>query len=215
MRRGSGGRRMNSVTRRMVRGLTAGILLVVLQPAAISIAGNVGSAGTPGTGDPFVQNGVWLTPNSTWAIAEVNLTAGMSSALFSALGDYVNQDLHVQNGQATPVSSCTGSSGWDLCAFDLNYGDNGLVGVNQCAGFVNGAHPNQTCTMDWVKYNNFYVDGYVASKKQFVACHEIAHGWGLRHPRPINQDSGSCIRDDGVVKVHLSTHSLNHLNTLY
>jgi hypothetical protein len=142
----------------------------------------------------------------------VSLNANWSNAVFNTLiGDYTTYDLNVFG--PSNVSSCTGSSGWDLCTFDADYGDNDLYGWNACAGTVNGAHPNQTCSMAWVRFNLHYAPP--DNDFRFVACHEIGHSVGLRHADPITNPD-SCLRADlNATPISPSGHDRNHINANY
>lgn len=186
----------------------AGPLALALALAPVALASNFGSGGTPGTGG--TTNGVWLTPNANWAVAEVNLTAGYSTQLLNTLvADYAPTDLNVNGPNA--VTSCTGSSPWDLCVFDSNYGDNGLYGWNACAGSVAGSHPNQTCSLDWVRLNLF--PPLTNNLRRSNACHEVGHAVGLRHPAA-GTNTTSCMVVE-IINLSLSGHDRNHLNAQY
>lgn len=198
----------NAVKRAVRRiAMTTMVVMALVSVPMTAMAGNFGSAGDPGTAWP--NNGVWFTPDRTFAIGKVNLTVGWTNQVNDALAEEYNPtDLVVTS---TVVSSCTGSSGWDLCIFDDNYGDNNVYGWNSCAGFVNGVDPNQTCTMSWVRMNLFYTT--TGDMKRVLACHEIGHSVGLRHP-----DEGtnltSCMHYD-FDNFHLSAHDKAHINGKY
>lgn len=192
---------------RRIITLFAGVALLPIV-ATSAFAGNFGSIGSPGVGG--TNNGVWLTPNADWYVASVSLTPEYAAQVFNTLhADYTVTDLAVFG--PTAVTSCTGSSGWELCVFDSDYGDNNLYGWNACAGSVNGAHPNQKCTMAWVRLNlHFPLDN---NMRRSNACHEIGHSVGLRHPAP-NTNVTSCMVVE-IWNLSLTGHDRNHLNAAY
>lgn len=181
--------------------LIAIIFLAVTQPATVS-ATNWGSLGTPGISG--TTNGVWLTPNNTWHIGRRALTAAHNTGVInSANDDYGPTDLVVSVSSA---SSCPDAD-WDQCVFDSDYGNNGLVGWNQCAGSTNGSHPNQVCTLGFTKINLHYSSWTPAE----VACHELGHSIGLREGTAL---AGSCMRDPAESGILLQ-HDRNHINNHY
>ncbi len=94
---------------------------------------------------------------------------------------------------------------WDVCTFDSDYGNTGWVGVNQCAGTTTGSHPNQVCSLAFVKYNTRF--GVNSAKS--LACEELGHSVGLRH-RFTNLVS--CMSQQGE---DLIPHDTNHINANY
>lgn len=192
-----------------IRSLVVVVVLgLIAQGVRPALGANFGSAGTPGTGG--TTNGVWLTPNATWTVAEVGLVARFEAGLDATLTvDYVPTDLFVVENWNVP--SCTGSSGYDLCVFDNNYGDNGVYGWNVCAGFVNGTHPTQVCTMDWVRFNLFFPTNN--NQKRTLACHEVGHSVGLRHPDD-GTNTTSCMNYDWS-NLSLTGHDKSHINATY
>ena len=199
---------MKTLRRRRLALVSLVTLLGVAMPAA-AFAHNFGSQGTAGTGG--TTSGVWFTPNSYWAAAGVNLNEFEFSMVVTMEDDYSPTDLDLHFSAPT---SCTGSSGYDLCMFDSNYGDNDLYGWNACAGFTAGSHPNQTCTMDWVRWNTFF--STTIQEKNSIACHEIGHSVGLRHPTT-GTDTTSCMRNDidPGINQSLNQSMINHLNDKY
>ncbi len=166
-------------------------------------ATNFGSAGTGGTSG--LTNGVWLTGDPLWSVAKRALTAAYSTGVNDALWDeYAPTDLTLT---VSSPSSCSDDD-YDLCVFDDNYGDNGVNGWNACAGVTGGSHPNQVCSLDWVRINLFY-----GPPPKRIACHEIGHSVGLQH----TSDQASCMKStgDGGNSEVLTSHDKAHLNAAY
>lgn len=186
------------------RGLAAFLtLLVVLAPTSVAEATNFGSQGTAGVSG--TTNGVWLTNNYVFIVAKRALTAKYSQGVSDALNQEFNPtDLSVTIYVA---SSCVDDD-HDTCVYDSNYGDNGLNGWNSCWGGTIGGHPNQICTVTWVRINEFF-----NPPAKRIACHEIAHSVGLRH----TQEQASCVKRtaDGGNSEVLSSHDKSHINAQY
>lgn len=197
--------RPHSRKRRNITSLLAGLsilgLITILAPAAS--ATNFGSAGTPGTGG--TANGVWLTNNNIWNVGRMSLTATYSTGVAQAVEEeYEDSDL---NAAALNPATCD-DAGYDVCVFDANYGDNGLNGWNACAGSTSGSHPNQQCSLAWVRINQFY-----SPPAKRIACHELGHSVGLRH----TSTQASCLKRtaDGGNSSTLTAHDIAHLNAAY
>jgi Dual-action HEIGH metallo-peptidase len=168
--------------------------------AATATATNFGSTGSPGT--TGTVNGVWKTTGSVWTVARRDLTTTYSTAIANSVSnDYNPTDLTAAT--VTPTT-CSAASGHDTCVYDSNYGDNGLNGWNACAGTTNGSHPNQTCTVQWVRINQLY-----SPSANFIACHELGHSVGLRH----TTNASSCMLDGGTSV--LTSHDVAHVNAAY
>ena len=163
-------------------------------------ASNFGSSGTPGIGG--TTSGVWLTNNYLWYVGKRDLTSTYGPAVSGSVNnDYAPTDL---DPTVSVASSCPDAS-YDLSVFDSNYGDNGLNGWNQCAGDTTGSHPNQVCSLGFVKINLFY-DPPAAH----IACHEMGHSIGLRH----TTNDGSCLKQNGPSSA-LTTHDESQINGHY
>lgn len=168
-------------------------------------ASNFGSTGTPGSGG--TTNGVWLTNNANWVVARIGLTQQYTAGVNNAVvGHYNPTDL---NGTLTTPSICSDAS-HDVCVFDGNFLNNGLRGWHACAGSVSGAHPNQICSVGWVRINTFY-----NPPAAFIACHELGHNVGLRHTGGTTADATSCMNDDGRDTTGLTAHDRTHINGRY
>lgn len=175
-------------------------LLITAAPATATNVGSAGSAGTGGT-----TNGVWYTDGNLFIVAKRNLTAVYSNGVTQAINEeYIPTDLVVQ----AQVSSFCSDSDHDLCVYDENYGDNGLNGWASCFGTTVGAHPNQVCTVAWVRINQFF-----SPPAKRIACHEMGHTVGLRH----TQEQASCLKRtiDGGNSSQLSPHDDAHVNARY
>jgi hypothetical protein len=105
---------------------------------------------------------------------------------------------------ATTDSVCSDAA-YDACVFDQNFGANGLAGWNACAGTTSGSHPNQVCSVTWVRINQHY---FVPLTQ--LACHELGHSVGLRH----TSSTSSCLNTGGSAST-LSTHDRAHLTNEY
>ncbi len=191
---------------RWVRIATAAIVIccaIALDSAHAANALNWGSTGTAGVGG--TTNGVWLTDSRFWYVAKRDLTNTYSAGVQSALtSEYMPTDLEVTIYVPT---SCPDAS-YDLCVYDSNYGDNGYNGWNACAGTASGAHPNQLCSLDWVKINQHY-----SPPAKRIACHEMGHSIGLRH----TGEHASCMMRsaDGGTSEVLSGHDKGWINGKY
>ncbi len=170
---------------------------------SIARASNFGSSGTPGVSG--TTNGVWLTDNRSWVIGRRDLTSTYSTGVAQAVNqEYDPTDI---NPSLSSPASCPDAD-FDLCVFDSDYGDNGLNGWNQCAGTTTGSHPNQVCSLDFVKINLHY-----SPPAKRIACHEMGHGLGLRH----TQNDASCMKStaDGGTSSQLAAHDKTHINDNY
>lgn len=186
--------------KRFLLSAVTAVLLIVALPVTASST-NWGSSGTPGIGG--TTNGVWFTPNSSWHVGLRELTSTYSTAVTqSVLNDYGPTALDVSVATA---SSC-GQGSWDLCAFDSNYGNNGLAGWNQCAGSTSGSHPNQVCDLGFIKLN-LYFSGPPPETR---SCHELGHSVGLRHGAPA--PAGSCMKSESG---DLTQHDRDHIDGRY
>lgn len=173
------------------------ISAIVASPVLATNFGSAGSTGSSGT-----TNGVFLTDDWYMVVIRRNLTAAMSnfvdSTLFGDFDAYTDMGVSVLNN-----SSCTG----EICVYDEDYGDNGLLGWNACHSGASGSHPNMRCGVDYVRYNLHY------TQSMYNACHELGHSVGLRHTSA--QDS--CLKRaiDGGNSDWLSWHDADHLNATY
>lgn len=187
--------------RDLVTGGVCALVVGLLVASAIPALGNnFGSAGTPGIG--VNDNGVWLTNNANWNVGRRALAQFFSSGVTAA----VNQEFDPTDLAAnidTP-SGCPDST-YDVCAFDSDYGNTEWVGVNQCAGSTSGSHPNQECSLAFVKYNT----RYSVNSAKSLACEELGHSVGLRHRFT---DPDSCMSQIGE---DLIPHDKGHIDDTY
>ena len=177
--------------------------LVAILGVSSADATNFGSAGTAGTSG--TTNGVWLSNNNFWNVGRRSLSATYSTGVFNAVEDeYEPTDLTAN--PLTP-SSCP-DSGYDVCVYDADYGDNGLNGWNACAGVTSGSHPDQQCSLSWVRINLEY-----SPPAKRIACHELGHSLGLRH----TSTQASCMKRtaDGGNSSDLTAHDRSHINSNY
>jgi hypothetical protein len=187
-----------------------GLVIIGLVPllASPASADNFGSSGKPGTGnnskgEPL--NGVWFTKDFRWSVARMKLTATYSAGVEQAVEEEFNRsdlDGFVHNPIQCTEMPQTPS---DVCVFDDDYGGNGLWGWNACAGTTSGSHPNQRCSLAWVRINLRYSPAAKA-----IACHELGHSVGLRH----TSDQASCMKDPPTSS-RLTSHDIAHLNSTY
>jgi Dual-action HEIGH metallo-peptidase len=179
------------------------MLGLTMAMAPVAFATNFGSSGTAGVGG--TTNGVWLTNNTIWNVARRGMTATYSTGVFQAVED----EYEVTDFSATALTadSCDDAA-HDVCVYDADYGDNGLNGWNACWGTTSGAHPNQQCSVAWVRINEFY-----SPPAKRIACHELGHSVGLRH----TMDQASCLKRtaDGGNSSDLTAHDRAHINNTY
>lgn len=181
--------------------VAAASLALVVGMANAASADNFGSQGRPGTG--ATNSGVWLTEDRAFSVGYRNLEASTSDAMADAIeGSYQPTDLEVSHGSA---SSCPDRT-FDTCVYDSDYGDNGLLGWNACAGTIRDAHPAQRCSLTWIKINLHYA----GADTMRVACHELGHAVGLRH----SLELGSCM-EEGWGFDTLTAHDQSHINETY
>lgn len=172
----------------------------LISPASASNFGSSGTAGVSGT-----TNGVWFTNNSGWYIGKRALTQTYSDGLQDTVfTQYVPTDLDVFT---SAPSSCPDAS-YDTCVYDSAYGNNGYFGWNQCAGTTSGSHPNQVCSVTYVKINESK-----SPPARRVTCHELGHSLGLRH----TSEQASCVKETaaGGNSESLSQHDKDHINARY
>ena len=197
--------RGRTLSRRKGASLVAVAALGLVAVLGTSNAGatNFGSAGTAGTAG--TTNGVWLSNNNFWNVGRRSLTATYSGGVFDA----VEEEYEPTDLTANPLtpSSCP-DSGYDVCVYDADYGDNGLNGWNACAGVTSGSHPNQQCSVSWVRINLEY-----SPPAKRIACHELGHSLGLRH----TSTQASCLKRtaDGGNSSDLTAHDRSHINSNY
>ena len=194
---------LKSVRRKALGVVVFSTALLALAPSAsANNFGSVGDVGASGT-----TNGVFLTTDSSWSVAKVNLTNTYSNGVSSAVSQQFNPtDLTVS---LFSPPDCGGSFGtYDLCVLDSSYGDNGLLGWSACSGPASGSHPTMVCGTSYVRINTYYSPPAVR-----IACHEMGHSLGLRH----TSESTSCLKRtaDGGTSAALSAHDKDHLNAQY
>lgn len=191
--------------KRSFRRLCTGLILLAVGLLSIAPAGaNFGSSGNSGTSG--TTNGVWLTNNDNFHVYKRNLTATYAAGVDDTIyNDY--DTIPGWDADTVTASSCN-DTGADTCAYDSDYGDNGLNGWNACAGTTSGSHPDRVCSVQWVRFNEFY-----SPPATRIACHEIAHSVGLRHTNA----SASCVKRtaDGGTSSTLSAHDRSHLDNEY
>ena len=181
------------------------LVTVIMTFALVAPASaNFGSSGTAGVGG--TTNGVWLTNNNYFVVYKRSL----SSTYAAGVDATINNDYNTVTGFTALTltrSSCIDAYA-DTCVYDSYYGDNGLNGWNSCWGSTSGSHPNQQCSVTWVRINQTY-----SPPATRIACHEIAHSTGLRH----TNNSASCVKRtaDGGRSSVLSSHDRSHLRNEY
>lgn len=171
--------------------------IVLNVPALATNQGSSGSAGVNGT-----TAGVWWTPNADWRVAKASLGTFFTPVTSALLDEYHPTDLTVTQYSTT---SCT----QETCVMDSNYGNNGAYGWNACyPGATSGSHPNQTCSNDWVRLNEYpYAQRPTADA---LACHELGHAVGLQH----TSDS-SCLSTALPGFTVLTSHDRGNINARY
>lgn len=186
-------------------GAALGLVLTSLAfGSSMAFATNWGSQGDAENdwSDPDV-NGVWLTNNDNFWVGRWYLTTTYANGVDDAmeeLDDVANGDFNTTTQSTT---SCPDST-YDACVMDYNYGANGYNGWNQCAGTTSGSHPNQVCSVCYVRINTFY-----SPPAKRIACHELGHAMGLRH----TSSQSSCMKttSSGGTSSSLSFHDLGHI----
>lgn len=184
---------------KLLLGLSC-IFGIVLMSSAIAYAGNFGSSGSSGVGG--TTNGVWRTNNNNYVIAERNLTPAVATAINNIESVYDATDLNYTD----VVSNSCSDALRDTCAYDSHYGNNGFIGWNSCWGTVSGSHPNQQCSVTWVRFNLTY-----SANRTSSACHEVGHSIGLRHRASVD----TCMNVPSSVKQSLGAHDVDHINLFY
>lgn len=172
---------------------------IAVLPGSPASATNFGSTGTPGA--EGTNNGVWLTNDAFYNIGRMSMDAANSTAVGNSItGDYNPTDL-----DAAALTGNCNDPAYNACVFDSAYGNNNLAGWNACAGTTSGSHPNQTCSLAYIRFNQTYTWSPDA-----LACHEIGHSVGLRH----STQAGSCMVNP-LSGSNLTSHDRAHINAAY
>jgi hypothetical protein len=171
--------------------------------ASVAFGSNFGSVGT--TGVSGTTNGVWLTDDDLLVVAMRALTTPVYTGVLQTISNDYNGGIGGFDAVAYFTDTCPYES-YDVCAFDSDYGDNGLAGWNACWGSTSGNHPNQVCSTQFVKFNLYYN----SLSPQALACHEIGHSVGLRH----SSQSSSCMKSPPTSD-WLTSHDRYHIQTSY
>ena len=106
------------------------------------------------------------------------------------------------------------------------YGDTGWLGINEAVYYTYNNTKNEVSGINEniilssvVKINDSYLEGASDFKKQYVLCHEIGHGFGLRHRDDDrnNEDLGSCldISNNFTATMRPDSIDFNNLRDLY
>ncbi len=189
----------------MARGLmSVALLAAALTIPVVAHSANVGSLGSAGNILNHQINGVWFVPTSGWDVGRRDLTTTYSNGVAATISNSFGPT-RLNVGLFSPTSC---GSTYEVCVFDINYGNNGVLGWNQCVGTVVGADPLQTCSQQWVRIN---LDE--SPPAQRIACHELAHAVGLRH----TAEQASCVKAtiNGGNSSFLSGHDIEHINIRY
>lgn len=176
-------------------------LALMAMPASGTNWGSQGSAGTTGT-----NSGVSLLPDSNMSVKRVNLTPNYSTAVNTVVTNQFNPTDLVATVEANN-ETCARTS--RVCAFDSNYGNNGLYGWTACNYGSVGSNPTRTCAHQWVRFN----EAYTPPSYQRLVCHELAHAVGLRH----GSQTSSCVYSpiDDANTAALTAHDIAHINARY
>ena len=187
------------------------LLLAACVPALL---GNFGSSGSPGV--VGTTNGVWLTNNDYFNVVQRYLQPATASSTNWAVLSY--NSIPGWTGNTWASSSACSEAGHDTCVYDATYGNNNLLGWNQCAGSTSGSHPDQECGMQYSKINLTYSSAstgdYIrGSDTVYNLCHEIGHSVGLRH----TSNQASCLKTaaNGGASSYMSSHDTDHLQNEY
>jgi hypothetical protein len=189
------------------------LLLVVVGTAA---ARNFRSYCCVGVSNAPVETGVWFTGNSTWGLARRDLSTIVFNAVgFNGINNYGPTTL---NPTYFTPTACD-SPNYDLCIFDHPYGNNNLLGFNQCVpGYQSQAHPNQVCFRGYNKVNLTYVTTEALARH--VVCHEMGHSVGVTHyidsnPPAMADDATVCATNGATYPTNLGAHEIAHINGRY
>lgn len=229
----------------------AGLLLGAISGTAWSVrASNFGSSGLAGNDyTPVITlAGTWLTDNTDFKVAYVgdaNLkptctvtgcsttyAAGVQAALgtgtttppptLSSMGTFPSHLVPVV--QVNPPGGCTDAT-HDACvtaaSFTLNGVKTGLCGWTQCLGTTTGTHPNQKCSLDFIRFD---IEGSrTCGTARSLACHEFGHSVGLKHTNDefgnpvfgIPQDDCMMTGQQNARRPGYNAHNIGHLSTSY
>ncbi|MCA2219246.1 M57 family metalloprotease [Jidongwangia harbinensis] len=182
-------------------GALLAVAVILGMAGSPASATNFGSTGTPGTDG--ITNGVWFTPDRFWNVGLMSLEPDRN---LPALRASVEDDYNVTDLDAFAITGSCAAASHDACVFDTPYGRNGVNGWNACAGTVSGSHPNQTCSLSYVRLNQTYTWDV-----NNLACHELGHAVGLRH----STETSSCMFAAASPATITTTHDRGHLNTRY
>lgn len=103
---------------------------------------------------------------------------------------------------------------WDVRVFDNTYGLNGMAGWVICPGnaTTGGTHPNRWCFGQELRYNLSYPGDFnTIDERRGMACHELGHTVGLRHPA----SGSSCMGNPPDFDTALTQHDRDHLTDAY
>jgi hypothetical protein len=152
-----------------------------------------------------------------------NVSTAWDSYLRAASADWSLSDVldtTVVTGKSNPKTCRAVNGRVEVC--NSKYGNNGWLGIASI--WVNGTH----ITQGTVKLNDTYFNTPTYNTpawRQFVACQEIGHTFGLDHQDEAfdNPNLGTCMdytndptRDDGAgTNLHPNTHDYDELALIY
>jgi hypothetical protein len=171
--------------------------------------------------DPFLNN----TSTSSWPSQGEGLELEMLNALddtwqeefTAALSDWENGDpdaLTLIVKEDGVDHNCTPVQGlMKVC--NGNFGDTGWFGINQIIKRV----PQNIILNSVAKMNEYYLLNADDIERQYTMCHEIGHGFGLRHTDENydNADLGNCLdyTRTPANNLHPDTGNYQRLVSLY
>lgn len=164
-------------------------------PAAVVLALVAGGTVSGSNFAPYYADGYYVEHYQDLSIS------------FESAHDYARDSVFSPTDMFHPETNLHATS--HIHAWDLDLGDTGYFATVWCYT------PNgERCSHSHLRYNSWTGNGWTATKRKSVACHEIGHAVGLQHYDAYT----SCMVT--LVAAHnfpttLSTHDKSHINSRY